>query len=280
MVLCLAAAVLVAFAPTYIKLINGPWRTEQEGHGPLIILVAGWLTWQRRSRLLTLESSPAPFSGWVILLSGLIILIVAQSQDVLLLEVLVQIPIICGCVILAAGWKAMRALAFPVAFLLFSAPPPGWMMDAVTVPLKVAISDAVTQILYTLDFPVAQNGVMIMIGPYQLMVKDACAGMNSILALSAIGVFYIHEFVSNSKFRMAMLILAIIPITVAANFVRVLALVLIAHYFGSDAVEGVYHDMTGIFLFVVALILFFALDSVLLAATRLLPRRKPPALAH
>ena len=41
---------------------------------------------------------------------------------------------------------------------------------------------------------------MIMIGSYQFLVKDACSGMNSIFALSAIGVFYAYAFRWEEKF--------------------------------------------------------------------------------
>jgi exosortase len=164
----------------------------------------------------------------------------------------------------------LRIFAFPLAFLVFSIPPPGWMMDAFTVPLKAMVSDWVAQLLYLFDYPVAQNGVMIMIGAYQLMVKDACAGMNSIFALSAIGLFYVYVFVHDSKIRGLILIASIIPITIAANFIRVLALVLIAYYFGVDAIEGIFHDLTGFALFGVALIMFFLLDAILIAGGALL----------
>jgi len=263
--LVLVGALLVGFAPTYIKLIQGPWRTEQEGHGPLIIAGALWLAWQCRSRLQAVETSPAPYSGWAVLLLGLALLVIGRSQDLVMFEVASQLPILCGCLLLIGGWKMLRVFAFPLAFLIFAIPPPGWLLDAFTVPLKTMVSDWVAEILYQFDYPVAQNGVMIMIGPYQLMVKDACAGMNSIFALSAIGVFYIHEFVRNSRFRAGVLLLSIVPITIIANFIRVMALVLIAYYFGIDAIEGIFHDLTGFTLFAVALGLFFLLDGLLIA---------------
>jgi exosortase B len=269
LMLILAAALLIGFAPTYIKLVQGPWRTEQEGHGPLIIAGALWLAWQCRSKLQTAEATPAPTSGWVLLLLGLGLLVISRSQDLVMFEVASQLPILCGCLLLVGGWKVLRIFAFPLVFLIFAIPPPGWLLDAFTVPLKTMVSDWVAEILYQFDYPIAQNGVMIMIGPYQLMVKDACAGMNSIFALSAIGVFYIHEFVKNSKFRAMFLLLSIVPITILANFVRVMALVLIAYYFGIDAIEGIFHDLTGFTLFVVALGLFFLLDGVLIALAAL-----------
>jgi exosortase len=140
---------------------------------------------------------------------------------------------------------------------------PDWLIDAATVPLKVMISDVVTRVLYGAGYPIAQNGVMIMIGSYQLLVKDACSGMNSIFALSAIGVFYAYAFRWNEKIRSLLLLLAIVPITILANFIRVLTLVLIAYYGGVDLLEGVVHDLTGIGLFIVAVVLLFLFDGLL-----------------
>ena len=143
-------------------------------------------------------------------------------------------------------------------------------------PLKVWISDIVSNVLYNLGYPVAQNGAMIMIGSYELMVKDACSGINSIFALSAIGVFYIHEFVGDNPIRKLILILSIIPITVGANIFRVVTLVLGAYYIGVDTIEGLFHDLTGIALFVFALILFFFLDRVLIALEYLIGKARRP----
>ena len=151
------------------------------------------------------------------------------------------------------------------------------MIDAATVPLKVFISDLVTRVLYAAGYPVAQNGVMIMIGSYQLLVKDACSGMNSVFALSAIGVFYVYAFRYDSKIRGLLLLAAIFPITVFANFIRVIALVLIAYYGGIDQVEGVLHELTGIGLFIVAVILMFLFDGLLSLIALLLRRlRRQP----
>src|SRR6267378_3310584 len=261
--LVVAASFLAAYFPTAKSLIDGPWQTEQEGHGPLIIAAALWLVWQSREKLKSTPLSPAPVAGWVVLISGLVLMFLARTQGVLTVEVLSAIPVIAGCVLLLAGWTVLRVLAFPICFLFFAVPMPDWLIDAATVPLKVFISDVVTQVLYAMGYPIAQNGVMIMIGSYQLMVKDACSGMNSIFALSAIGVFYVYAFRSDTKIRGFLLLAAIVPITIVANFIRVLALVLIAYHGGIDVVEGALHDLTGIGLFVVAVALLFLFDGFL-----------------
>jgi exosortase B len=259
----LAGSFLVAYVPTIRGLIDGPWQTEQEGHGPLIIAASLWLVWQSREQIKSAAIAPAPASGWTALLLGLALMFLARTQDVLTVEVLSIIPVIVGCVLIAAGWPMLRILAFPIGFLFFAVPMPDWLIDAATVPLKVFISNIVTNVLYAAGFPIAQNGVMIMIGSYQLLVKDACSGMNSIFALSAIGVFYAYAFRWEEKIRSLLLLAAIVPITIAANFVRVIVLVLMAYYGGPDLLEGIVHDLTGIGLFVIAVVLLFLLDGFL-----------------
>jgi exosortase B len=259
----IAVAIVCAYIPTLIKLGQGPWQTEQEGHGPLIIAAALWLLWECRGRLKKAEISPAPLAGWTILLSGLFLMFLARTQDFLPIEAFSEIPVIVGCVLLLAGWGTLRILAFPIGFLIFSVPVPDTIMVAATVPLKILISNAVTESLYALDYPIAQNGVMIMIGTYELLVRDACSGMNSIFALSAIGLFYVYVFRSNSRLRGLALLAMIIPITILANFIRVIALVLIAYYGGVELIDGPLHDLTGIALFVVAVILVFLTDGLL-----------------
>jgi exosortase B len=259
----LLLACLIAYFPTFLHLAQGPWQTEQEGHGPLIIVASLWLIWASREQVAKAEIVPAPIIGWAVFLVGLAMLFMARTQDLISVEVLSELPVIAGCVLMLAGWKVLKILAFPVGFLLFTVPAPGWMVDGATVPLKVFISDLVTRLLYVTGYPVAQNGVVIMIGSYQLLMKDACAGMNSIFALSAIGMFYVYAFRWKSKLRSVILLTAIIPITVFANFLRVLALVLIAFYGGIELVDGALHDLTGIALFIFAITLVFVLDGSL-----------------
>lgn len=275
----LVGSFVAAYTPTVLRLIDGPWQTEQEGHGPLIMAAALWLVWQSRAKLKSVDVAPAPIMGWTTLLAGLVLMFLARTQEIIPVEVFSAIPVISGCVLLLAGWPALRILAFPIGFLFFAIPAPDWIIDAATVPLKVFISDVVTRLLYGLGFPIAQNGVMIMIGSYQLLVKDACSGMNSIFALSAIGVFYAYAFRWDNKLRSILLLLAIIPITIAANFVRVVVLVLIAYYGGVDLLDGILHDLTGIGLFVVAVVLLFLFDGFLGLCGSLLARARSPSSA-
>src|ERR1700704_2116630 len=93
----LAGSVLAAYIPTVLSLIDGPWQTEQEGHGPLIIAASLWLVWQAREKLRTADISPAPVAGWTILSMGLVLMFLARIQQGLLtFEMFSLIPVVVG----------------------------------------------------------------------------------------------------------------------------------------------------------------------------------------
>src|SRR6195256_4281851 len=92
----LAGSVIAAYIPTALSLIDGPWQTEQEGHGPLIIAASLWLVWQSREKLRAVPIVPAPIVGWAILFSGLALMFLARTQGVLTAEALSIIPTVSG----------------------------------------------------------------------------------------------------------------------------------------------------------------------------------------
>lgn len=257
-----AAALLATYLPTLIKLYEGPWQTEQEGHGPIIIAGAFWIVWTNRQALLQGLFTPAPLLGWPLVAAGLFGLFLARILDFLPVEALSALPVLAGCALIFGGIKLLRALAFAIFFLVFAVPVPDTIIVALTVPLKVLISNTVVEGLYQLGYPIAQNGVLIQINAFHLLVKDACSGLNSIFVLSAVGLFYVYMFRPAPLWRATILLAAIVPIAIFANFIRVLTLVLIAFYGNPDLLETAVHDFTGIALFVLALTLLFLLDTV------------------
>jgi exosortase len=148
-------------------------------------------------------------------------------------------------------------------FLLFMVPLPGFILDGLTGPLKYMISDFVEIILYTVGYPIAQSGVVLYIGPYQLLVADACSGLNSMYSLSALGLLYVHLVQHQNKWRIALLMLSILPIAILCNVLRIIGLVLLTYYSGYEVGQGFFHEFTGVILFGVAILLLLAFDMLL-----------------
>ena len=136
-------------------------------------------------------------------------------------------------------------------------------MAALTGPLKQAVSFCATEILYGWGYPIARAGVTLTIGQYKLLVADACAGINSIFALEAIGVFYMSIMAHESKLRNILLAILILPISFVSNVARVIVLVLVTYYLGDEVGQGFVHEFAGIFLMATATVLTVGADRVL-----------------
>ena len=177
---------------------------------------------------------------------------------------------------MSAGGAVMRLLWFPLVYLLFVFPPPDTAVAMVTQPLKIWISRAAIDLLYFVGYPIAGSGVTIQIGQYQMLVAAACAGLNSLISLSAIGLFYIY-IRHNANWRYAaLLMLAIVPVAILANFMRVLILVLITYHFGEAMAQGFIHNFAGVTMFAISVLGIFAVDAIASPLRRWLEKSAPP----
>ena len=264
---------VLMYGETYYELLNGAWDTQQDGHGPFIVLMSfGLILWKSQQFEFRTPGYLEKISGTLLLLVGALFFILGHSQEILLFDAGSQILIIGAIFILISGLRGLKDYIFPIGFLCFSVPLPGWLLDSVTQPLKLYISDFVTTKLYEFGYPIAQNGVVIYIEQYQLLVKDACVGLNSLVSLAAVGTFYIYLIKPEKIWHTLILVGMIFPAAFAANIIRVSALILITYYFGDEAGQGFLHDFSGLVMFTSALLVFLLTDSLILMALKVYNR--------
>jgi exosortase B len=258
---------LVLYVPTYWRLAHGIWNTEEQAHGPIVLVVALYLVWLQRAVFQSDTSTPPTrveaAIGWTLLVVGLLAYALGRSQDILLFEVGSQVPVVLGALLITLGTKSARALWFALFFLLFMVPLPSFVVDAATGPLKQYISVIAEQVLYAVGYPIARSGVTLTVGPYQLLVADACSGLHSMFSLSAMGLLYLYLMQHTSTSRNLIIMAAILPIAFVANIVRVMVLVLVTYHLGDEAGQGFLHGFAGIMLFIIGLLFLFALDGLL-----------------
>jgi exosortase B len=259
--LMLAVGYLAMFVPAYVRLAQTTWTTDEQGHGPLVLAVSFWLMYRQMDRLRALPTRPAHLAGGVLLFLGLLSYVAGHAQHIGLLSVGAQIPVLMGLVLLFKGWAGVRVLGFGLFFLFFMCPLPSDFVAYATGPLKSAVSAVAASILHALDYPVGRAGVMLYVGPYQLLVADACAGLNSMFTLEAMGLLYLNLMNYTALSRNVVLALAIIPISFCANVIRVCVLVLITYHFGDEAGQGFLHGFSGAVLFGAALFMIKVFDS-------------------
>ena len=255
---------MVLYVPTFYSLANGLWQDPDQAQGPLILMVVLYLFWQQRNNLLvSSEAKTLPIQGGVIFGLGLLMYVLGRSQEILIFEVGSQILVLAGILLITHGIKALKAMWFPLFFLFFMLPLPGSFIDAMTLPMKIAVSYVADNVLFWFGYPIARTGVMLQVGQYQLMVADACAGMHTLVSLEALGLLYLNLIKHDSAVRNISLATLIIPISFIANVTRVMILILITYYFGDEAGQGFVHKFAGMVLFIVALMMIMGMDSVL-----------------
>lgn len=255
---------LALYIPTYLNLVNGLWTLEDQGHGPLIVMVVIYLFWQNREHFKQPQTSLTSITiGWVIFVLGLLCYILGRSQEIYIIDILSQVLVLAGLILIIFGFPALKASWFPLFFLVFMVPLPSVIVDAITLPMKVAVSIVTENVLYFFNYPIAREGVILHIGQYQLLVADACAGMHTLISLEALGLLYLNLVKHDSAIRNITLALFIIPISFTANVIRVISLTLITYYFGDEVGQGFVHGFAGMLLFIVALVLIISLDTMI-----------------
>lgn len=266
-VLALFMGLAALYAPTVYGLFQegsaGLWHQGEHSHGPVMLTLSIWLMHKRWQEFDNLAHPPkGQWLAWPVLAFGAALFIAGRSLGIIYFEVGSYIPMCAAVILIVGGTPLLHHLKFPVFFSLFMVPLPGFLLDPISHFIKERISMLVADLLWAFDYPIARTGVVLSIGPYQLLVADACAGMRTLFMLEAMGIFYLNVVKHSSWMRNIGLALLIVPISFTANMIRVLVLTLITYHFGDEAGQGFLHGFAGIVLFASAMLLMIGLDTL------------------
>lgn len=276
----LFVGMLAMYVPTFVDLSGGLWKNDDQMHGPIVFAVVMYLFWSMRGAIQDAPVEPRPLIAWTLLTIGVLLYVLGRSQEIIMFELGSLLWILPAMILAQRGTKALRACWFPIFFLFFMIPLPGPVVDAFTLPMKTFVSWATEHVLYAFGYPISRSGVILYLGQYQLLVADACAGLHTLFSLEAMGLFYLHLTQRGSWWRNVTLATLIIPISLTANVIRVVALSLVTYHFGDEAGQGFLHGFAGIVLFVTALILIMAIDSLIQLAMEYRERRASRLVMH
>ena len=251
------------YVPVFVGLWNGLWQTEEQGHAPLIIAAAAWVFYSLQAKAAEAQGRPSRLTGAAVLATGVLAYAAGRVFDVVLIELGSIILVISGSMAFLFGWRTVWTFRFPLLFLLFALPLPGFIVDSLTAPLKLWVSIVAENVLYAAGYPIARMGVSLTLGQYQMLVADACSGLNSMFSLMATGIFYVYLADRKNKLHNLLLVAAIPFIAFTANIVRVIIICLVTYYFGDEAGQGFVHGAAGVVLFAVSLVMLFTVDLLL-----------------
>ncbi len=259
--LILGFAVLAV--PTFVRLSQQTWTREFGAYGPIVIATGAWLLWRQIPQFLRLAAPGSALLTWALMALSAALYIFGRAYDFLTLETAGLYGVGIAMLNAKVGPRLMLVAWFPLLYLAFAIPPPNSFLSDVTAPLKEFVSWAATGTLQHLGVPVARQGVTIFVDQYQLLVEDACSGMNSIVGLIAVSLLYIYLMRGSSWLYSLVLVCLVIPIAIVANIIRIMILILLTYFFGDAVAQSFLHFAAGMVLFSTALALVFGLDTLI-----------------
>ena len=255
------AVAALAFAAVYAGVLTELARNWLEddnySHGLLVIPAALYLAWNRREHLRLVPCRPSA-SGFGIVAAALAILLVGTAGIELFITRMSMIGVLAGAIVALLGWAFLRAVAFPLAFLVLMIPLPTLIFNEVAFPLQLLATRFGVAVLHLFDVPVFSEGNVIVLASTSLEVAEACSGIRSLVSLLTLALLYGY-FVERRAGPRVLIALSVVPVAIVANGLRVAGSGFAAHHFGPEAASGVLHELSGWLVFVLSLAMVAAL---------------------
>ncbi len=225
-------------------------RDTYYSHGFLVPFISGFLVWQKRKLLSGIIVKPSPL-GWSWLGGALLLQMVGTLWNIGFVSGISFILAIIGLVQILLGKDYLREVILPILFLGFMVPLPEVVIVNFSFRLKLFAAQISTFIVNHLGVPAIREGSVIKTLHSTLMVEDPCSGIRSLVALIALGALMSY-FSNLSKIKKIALFISALPIAIASNIVRIVALTMISEIYGEQYAGGLVHDTLGILTFVFA----------------------------
>lgn len=249
----------------YDRLVEGQ---SYYTHGPLIPAVS-FLIIILLIRHVKIAIRPSRRVGWIVLVSSLLFHLVACLARVNFASGFALIGVLIGLVLVLWGANALRQLWFPIAMLFFMVPLPEVTIARLNFHMKmfaadwgVSIADAMGVIVYRVG-----NRVFLA-GDKTLVIANVCNGLRTLISLLAFGALYAYVCRLRGMWRIFLFALTI-PVAIISNSIRIVSLILVADIWDTEIATGWYHDFSGLLIFVLAFLLMFSLERLILWSRRL-----------
>jgi len=255
-----AVLLIGAYYPILQRLVF-QWSTDEDvGHGFFVPLVALFIAWQRRDRILALKRQPA-WWGLAVMAWGGIQGYAGMLGAELYLQRTSFIITLVGLLLVAGGTALVRELMFPLLLLPFMIPIPAIVYNQITFPLQLFASQVAEFTLGLFGIPVLRDGNVLELASQKLSVVEACSGIRSLLSLTFLSLVYAYFFDKDVWMRWVLLVLTI-PIAILANSGRVTITGILSEI-NPELARGFFHSLEGWIIFLIALVMLVGTHALI-----------------
>jgi len=236
-----------------LRFLGEAWLEDNNSHGPLIPLISLYLIWLRWDQVYVRESYGS-WWGLSIVALGSLVYVVGEFAAMHAVVHVSLWMVLVGLLTSAIGLSGIRALAFPLLYLLAAIPPPVFLQYELSSRLQLWSSELGVGFLHAVGVTAYREGNVIDLGPAQLQVVEACSGLRylfPLLALTLLAAYLYRE----SLWKRIVLVASSIPISILLNGFRIGVIGVLVGVYGQAAAEGFTHFFEGWIFFVASLAL-------------------------
>ncbi len=254
-IVLVTAAFVGLYHNTIYKLVHD-WSIDPNfSHGFLIPFVALYMIWSRRKKLADTQIYTSN-AGLLLVAFGMFTHVVGNIGAELFTMRVSMIFTLAGILVYFLGFKAFKIIMVPVLYLLIMIPIPSIIWNKIAFPLQLFAAQISSVFIDLIGIPVFREGNVLHLANTSLEVVDACSGLRSLTSLMALtGAFaYLAPM---SIIKKWILFLCAFPIAVIVNIFRLTVTAAMAAWIGPETAHGFMHDMSGLIIFVLALVLVY-----------------------
>jgi len=249
------------YAPVLKALLVQWWRDPDYSHGFLVPVFSGYILWRQRKRWMKTEIKPSDV-GLIVMLGAVVLLLTGSLGAELFISRLSLVILLAGMILFLSGWKLLRAVLFPLGFLMLMIPIPAIIYNQITFPLQFIASCFASLGLEAIRVPVLREGNVLVLPNYSLEVVEACSGIRSVMSLISLAVAYVYLAERRPWVQYGVVVL-MVPIAVVTNAIRIAGAGVLAYNFGSAAAEGFMHGFSDWVMFMVGVVVMFLCHAIL-----------------
>lgn len=283
--LLVAASVAVLYWATLAKLSVDWWTDENYSHGLLVPFIIAFVLWTNRNDLVsaTPASRWTEFFGLAVIALGILMLALGVLGSELFTQRVSFVVVSAGIVRYLGGKHLLRISGMFFVLFALAIPLPQIVFNKIALPLQFTASKVAVWGIRLFDVPTVRKGNVIDILPagamqtISLEVVEACSGIRSLMTLIAIALL-LGFFTRTKKdlsdglisgmtvadlARTGILMLLSVPVAVLTNAARVSSTGWFTYLYGIRASEGTWHELSGIVMYVFALVILILLNIAL-----------------